>query len=157
MYVAFQVLLKNGPYGSYVQLGEDRKGNSPKRASVSHVCKSYTVTKHWNFLFWFYMILFFSFCLVLCGSLRCLSTHLLAIIGVDFNNAVKTIFIIVKYVCACMLACDLYELIHVLTKISMPTQEKILVQFYQPFYFLFSLSFFFLCVHCVWQMHHAFF
>ncbi|ONI33990.1 hypothetical protein PRUPE_1G457500 [Prunus persica] len=32
-----KVLLKNGPYGSYVQLGEDRKGNSPKRASVSHI------------------------------------------------------------------------------------------------------------------------
>uniref|UniRef100_A0A803NCS1 DNA topoisomerase n=1 Tax=Chenopodium quinoa TaxID=63459 RepID=A0A803NCS1_CHEQI len=30
-----KVLLKGGPYGSYVQLGEDRKGYLPKRASVS--------------------------------------------------------------------------------------------------------------------------
>ncbi|KAL5723373.1 hypothetical protein ACHQM5_006780 [Ranunculus cassubicifolius] len=30
-----QVLLKSGPYGLYVQLGEDRKGFTPKRASVS--------------------------------------------------------------------------------------------------------------------------
>ncbi|KAI7978826.1 hypothetical protein LOK49_Contig739G00001, partial [Camellia lanceoleosa] len=29
------ILLKNGPYGFYVQLGEDRKGYLPKRASVS--------------------------------------------------------------------------------------------------------------------------
>ena len=33
-----QVLLKSGPYGFYVQLGEDRKGYTPKRASLSHVC-----------------------------------------------------------------------------------------------------------------------
>ncbi|KAG9150828.1 hypothetical protein Leryth_002976 [Lithospermum erythrorhizon] len=33
-----KVLLKNGPYGYYVQLGEDRKGHLPKRASVSQVC-----------------------------------------------------------------------------------------------------------------------
>ncbi|RZB57684.1 Retrovirus-related Pol polyprotein from transposon RE1 [Glycine soja] len=33
-----KVLLKSGPYGVYVQLGEDRKGYIPKRASVSHVC-----------------------------------------------------------------------------------------------------------------------
>lgn len=33
-----QVLLKSGPYGVYVQLGEDRKGYIPRRASVSHVC-----------------------------------------------------------------------------------------------------------------------
>ncbi|CAK9141711.1 unnamed protein product [Ilex paraguariensis] len=32
-----KILLKNGPYGSYVQLGEDRKGYLPKRASVSRI------------------------------------------------------------------------------------------------------------------------
>lgn len=32
-----KVLLKNGPYGYYVQLGEDRKGYAPKRSSVSHI------------------------------------------------------------------------------------------------------------------------
>ncbi|KAJ4826148.1 hypothetical protein Tsubulata_030556 [Turnera subulata] len=32
-----KVLMKNGPYGSYVQLGEDKKGYVPKRASVSHI------------------------------------------------------------------------------------------------------------------------
>ncbi|KAJ7966032.1 DNA topoisomerase [Quillaja saponaria] len=32
-----QVLLKSGPYGYYVQLGEDRKQYLPKRASVSHI------------------------------------------------------------------------------------------------------------------------
>ncbi|KAG8656725.1 DNA topoisomerase 1 isoform X2 [Manihot esculenta] len=32
-----KVLLKNGPYGFYVQLGEDRKDFTPKRASVSHI------------------------------------------------------------------------------------------------------------------------
>ncbi|CAL5402335.1 hypothetical protein CsSME_00025706 [Camellia sinensis var. sinensis] len=32
-----KILLKNGPYGFYVQLGEDRKGYLPKRASVSQV------------------------------------------------------------------------------------------------------------------------
>ncbi|OVA16878.1 DNA topoisomerase [Macleaya cordata] len=32
-----KVLLKNGPYGLYVQLGEDRKGHPPKRASVSKI------------------------------------------------------------------------------------------------------------------------
>ncbi|GLT62943.1 hypothetical protein SLA2020_355440 [Shorea laevis] len=31
-----KVLLKSGPYGIYVQLGEDRKGYLPKRASASH-------------------------------------------------------------------------------------------------------------------------
>ncbi|CAK9316480.1 unnamed protein product [Citrullus colocynthis] len=30
-----KILLKGGPYGSYVQLGEDKKGYSPKRSSVS--------------------------------------------------------------------------------------------------------------------------
>ncbi|KAK7320754.1 hypothetical protein VNO77_30521 [Canavalia gladiata] len=32
-----KVLLKSGPYGFYVQLGEDRKGYIPKRASVAHI------------------------------------------------------------------------------------------------------------------------
>ncbi|KAI3458916.1 hypothetical protein Pfo_015579 [Paulownia fortunei] len=32
-----KVLLKCGPYGYYVQLGEDRKGHLPKRASVSRI------------------------------------------------------------------------------------------------------------------------
>ncbi|XP_034683888.1 DNA topoisomerase 1 isoform X4 [Vitis riparia] len=32
-----KILLKNGPYGFYLQLGEDRKGYLPKRASVSHI------------------------------------------------------------------------------------------------------------------------
>ncbi|KAH9798449.1 Omega-protein [Citrus sinensis] len=32
-----KVLLKSGPYGFYVQLGEDRTGYLPKRASVSHI------------------------------------------------------------------------------------------------------------------------
>ncbi|XP_011094464.1 uncharacterized protein LOC105174160 isoform X1 [Sesamum indicum] len=32
-----KVLLKSGPYGYYVQLGEDRKGHLPKRASVSQI------------------------------------------------------------------------------------------------------------------------
>lgn len=32
-----KVLLKNGPYGFYVQLGEDRKGYLPKRASLSQI------------------------------------------------------------------------------------------------------------------------
>ncbi|KAL9227170.1 hypothetical protein vseg_002894 [Gypsophila vaccaria] len=32
-----KVLLKGGPYGSYVQLGEDRKGYAPKRAHVSQI------------------------------------------------------------------------------------------------------------------------
>ena len=35
--VSFQILLKSGPYGFYVQLGEDRKGYMPKRTSVSQV------------------------------------------------------------------------------------------------------------------------
>lgn len=35
--IYLQVLLKGGPYGSYVQLGVDRKGYLPKRASVSQV------------------------------------------------------------------------------------------------------------------------
>ncbi|RVW17337.1 hypothetical protein CK203_069156 [Vitis vinifera] len=33
----FWYSLKNGPYGFYLQLGEDRKGYLPKRASVSHI------------------------------------------------------------------------------------------------------------------------
>ncbi|XP_027333216.1 uncharacterized protein LOC113848052 isoform X2 [Abrus precatorius] len=32
-----KVLLKTGPFGFYVQLGEDRTGYIPKRASVSHI------------------------------------------------------------------------------------------------------------------------
>lgn len=32
-----KILLKTGPYGSYIQLGEDRKGYSPKRASIAHI------------------------------------------------------------------------------------------------------------------------
>ncbi|KAG8367113.1 hypothetical protein BUALT_Bualt16G0038800 [Buddleja alternifolia] len=32
-----KVLLKSGPYGYYVQLGEDRKGHLPKRASVARI------------------------------------------------------------------------------------------------------------------------
>ncbi|XP_027920255.1 uncharacterized protein LOC114178510 isoform X1 [Vigna unguiculata] len=39
-----KVLLKTGPYGFYVQLGEDRKGYTPKRASVSHVKDVGTIT-----------------------------------------------------------------------------------------------------------------
>lgn len=39
--IPFQVLLKGGPYGSYVQLGEDRKGYQPKRASLSQVSSFY--------------------------------------------------------------------------------------------------------------------
>lgn len=35
-----KVLLKSGPYGFYVQLGEDRKGYLPKRTSVSLVMKN---------------------------------------------------------------------------------------------------------------------
>ncbi|KAF3773360.1 DNA topoisomerase 1 [Nymphaea thermarum] len=36
-----KILLKNGPYGFYIQLGEDRKGYSPKRASLAQACKSH--------------------------------------------------------------------------------------------------------------------
>ncbi|XWS72901.1 hypothetical protein CRYUN_Cryun02cG0079300 [Craigia yunnanensis] len=32
-----KVFLKNGPYGYYLQLGEDRTGYLPKRSSVSHI------------------------------------------------------------------------------------------------------------------------
>ncbi|XP_059662989.1 uncharacterized protein LOC132308787 isoform X2 [Cornus florida] len=32
-----KVLLKNGPYGYYVQLGEDRKGYTPKRSSICQI------------------------------------------------------------------------------------------------------------------------
>ncbi|GAU15218.1 hypothetical protein TSUD_09560 [Trifolium subterraneum] len=32
-----KILLKSGPYGLYIQLGEDRQGYPPKRASVPHV------------------------------------------------------------------------------------------------------------------------
>ncbi|KAH1056468.1 hypothetical protein J1N35_034533 [Gossypium stocksii] len=39
-----KVLLKNGPYGYYVQLGEDRNGYLPKRSSVSHIKNVDTIT-----------------------------------------------------------------------------------------------------------------
>ncbi|KAJ4974417.1 hypothetical protein NE237_007591 [Protea cynaroides] len=39
-----KVFLKNGPYGFYVQLGEDRKGYLPKRASVSQIKDVETIT-----------------------------------------------------------------------------------------------------------------
>ncbi|GAV63653.1 Topoisom_bac domain-containing protein/zf-C4_Topoisom domain-containing protein/Toprim domain-containing protein [Cephalotus follicularis] len=32
-----KILLKSGPYGNYVQLGEDRSGYMPKRTSISHI------------------------------------------------------------------------------------------------------------------------
>ena len=38
-----QVILKCGPYGYYVQLGEDKKGHLPKRANAAHVCWSFSV------------------------------------------------------------------------------------------------------------------
>lgn len=38
------ILLKNGPYGYYVQLGVDRKGYLPKRASVSQVKDTSSIT-----------------------------------------------------------------------------------------------------------------
>lgn len=38
------ILLKNGPYGFYVQLGEDRKGYLPKRASVSQIKDVQSIT-----------------------------------------------------------------------------------------------------------------
>ncbi|KAJ8637129.1 hypothetical protein MRB53_011396 [Persea americana] len=34
-----KIYLKNGPYGFYIQLGDDRKGYSPKRASISQHIK----------------------------------------------------------------------------------------------------------------------
>lgn len=39
-----KVLLKSGPYGKYVQLGEDRKGHLPKRASVSQIKNVESIT-----------------------------------------------------------------------------------------------------------------
>ncbi|XP_047333683.1 DNA topoisomerase 1-like [Impatiens glandulifera] len=39
-----KILLKTGPYGSYVQLGEDRKGYLPKRASLSQVKNVKSIT-----------------------------------------------------------------------------------------------------------------
>ncbi|MCD7453592.1 hypothetical protein HAX54_021535 [Datura stramonium] len=39
-----KVLMKNGPYGYYVQLGEDKKGYVPKRASLSQVKDVSSVT-----------------------------------------------------------------------------------------------------------------
>ncbi|CAK7354374.1 unnamed protein product [Dovyalis caffra] len=35
--LCMRLLLKNGPYGFYIQLGDDRKGHTPKRSSVSHI------------------------------------------------------------------------------------------------------------------------
>ncbi|KAK9065444.1 hypothetical protein SSX86_014843 [Deinandra increscens subsp. villosa] len=39
-----KILLKDGPYGHYVQLGEDKKGHSPKRASVSQISDISSIT-----------------------------------------------------------------------------------------------------------------
>ncbi|XP_076892583.1 uncharacterized protein LOC143544344 isoform X2 [Bidens hawaiensis] len=39
-----KVLLKNGPYGHYVQLGEDKRGHLPKRASVAQISDLSLVT-----------------------------------------------------------------------------------------------------------------
>ncbi|CAO2823712.1 unnamed protein product [Amaranthus hypochondriacus] len=39
-----KVLLKSGPYGSYVQHGEDRKGYLPKRASISQGIDANSIT-----------------------------------------------------------------------------------------------------------------
>ncbi|KAL4585929.1 hypothetical protein LXL04_010556 [Taraxacum kok-saghyz] len=39
-----KILLKDGPYGHYVQLGEDKKGHLPKRASVSQISDISTIT-----------------------------------------------------------------------------------------------------------------
>lgn len=39
-----KVLLKGGPYGSYIQLGEDRKGYLPKRASISQIKDANSLT-----------------------------------------------------------------------------------------------------------------
>ncbi|XP_024990919.1 uncharacterized protein LOC112525162 isoform X2 [Cynara cardunculus var. scolymus] len=39
-----KILLKDGPYGHYVQLGEDKKGHLPKRASVSQISDVSSIT-----------------------------------------------------------------------------------------------------------------
>ncbi|GLT85103.1 hypothetical protein SLE2022_033040 [Rubroshorea leprosula] len=39
-----KVFLKSGPYGHYVQLGEDRTGYLPKRSSVSHIKNVNSIT-----------------------------------------------------------------------------------------------------------------
>ncbi|KAG1327470.1 DNA topoisomerase 1 [Cocos nucifera] len=39
-----RIYLKNGPYGYYIQLGDDRKGYSPKRASISEVKDVVSIT-----------------------------------------------------------------------------------------------------------------
>ncbi|XP_024005076.1 uncharacterized protein LOC18030190 isoform X1 [Eutrema salsugineum] len=39
-----KVILKSGPYGHYVQLGEDRKGHLPKRANAAHIKDVNTIT-----------------------------------------------------------------------------------------------------------------
>jgi hypothetical protein len=40
-----QVFLKQGPYGYYVQVGEDKKGLFPKRASLSKVIIAISFSK----------------------------------------------------------------------------------------------------------------
>jgi hypothetical protein len=40
-----QVFLKQGPYGYYVQVGEDKKGLFPKRASLSEVIITFFFSK----------------------------------------------------------------------------------------------------------------
>ncbi|CAN1331455.1 hypothetical protein LINPERPRIM_LOCUS35330, partial [Linum perenne] len=39
-----KILMKKGPYGFYVQLGEDRKDYIPKRTSLAHVCESFLLS-----------------------------------------------------------------------------------------------------------------
>ncbi|KAK1424641.1 hypothetical protein QVD17_19974 [Tagetes erecta] len=39
-----KILLKDGPYGHYVQLGEDKKGHLPKRASVAQIADVSSIT-----------------------------------------------------------------------------------------------------------------
>lgn len=39
-----KIFLKNGPYGYYVQLGEDRTGYLPKRSSLSHIKNVNSIT-----------------------------------------------------------------------------------------------------------------
>jgi hypothetical protein len=49
-----QVLLKRGPYAIYVQLGEDRKGHTPKRTTVPYVCNTniFNSLRQFSLLFW---------------------------------------------------------------------------------------------------------
>jgi hypothetical protein len=39
--LVLQVFLKQGPYGYYIQVGEDRKGASQKRAPLSKVTNTF--------------------------------------------------------------------------------------------------------------------